>query len=295
LTPDRETDLLIDSIAETSKHSRNVLYIPLAASFYILLSALTGRHLDDVELPVLQVTVTSREFLALGPLIILALYLYLHIYLADLFRKLRAFDELQIQPVSVSDARMLVFPWLPTLIKPATTFEGQRRNVVTPAAFTYVALVNTLLLWLSAPIVLFVLWLWFVGKQDAISLVPCLSLIVACFGSSSTSRNRSATIIVSSVIALALLSITVISVPEMRSHGTSALWVTISGIARRIGIAAARAAGSASTIIAYAVVGVAAYTKLFLYETEQSRLTAFLEEAWLRLDDRGVAQLGVGC
>src|ERR1039458_8828514 len=133
---------------------------------------------QSVELPVLKVAVSSQEFLAVSPLLIVVLYLYLHICVDDLRQRLRIFDRLHLQVAYVPFSRMLLFPSLLTM-----GFASQNPSVQLPSIDaelsqptlpkTYVSSIVRLIVWGFAPLVLFLLWVRFIGEQQVVSLIPC--------------------------------------------------------------------------------------------------------------------------
>jgi hypothetical protein len=96
LSDDKQIELLATSIEESSKHARNLLLTLVVSSLYVLLAAYsTGVH-NTLKLPVLDVDVDTSEFYAISPIIILAIFMYMHIYVSDLRSRLAAFDNLNI-------------------------------------------------------------------------------------------------------------------------------------------------------------------------------------------------------
>ena len=72
---DKELELLIKAIEESSKHARNLLFILVVTSLYVLLAAYSESLEDKLKLPVLAVDVQTQQFNALSPMIILGVYL----------------------------------------------------------------------------------------------------------------------------------------------------------------------------------------------------------------------------
>ena len=72
----KELEWFTKSIEEASKHSREVMLVLLATSFYVLLAVFAARSSESVQLPLLSMSVSNKIFLWVGPLLILVPYLY---------------------------------------------------------------------------------------------------------------------------------------------------------------------------------------------------------------------------
>jgi hypothetical protein len=209
---EKEIDLLLASIENATKHCRNVFYALLLSGVYILISAYSAKVTDRVELPLLKVTVTNHEFLAVSPILILSMYLYLHIHIEDLRRKLRQYDSVPLETRYVPK-REFLFPWLFVLSfaeaspKAATRREGSRLYIV---GSTLTAI------WIFAPAILFILWLRFVGSQQAISLVPCIAFVATLYGASGGATRNSIWAGAAALLSAVLIITTIMSVPELK-------------------------------------------------------------------------------
>lgn len=222
----KEFELLVKSIEEASKHARNLLFVLVVSSIYVLISAFSVAVTEKLTLPALGVDVSTLEFFAISPVVIVGIYLYMHIYVNQLIRRLQIFDSLNIECKTVTSPRMLLFPWL--LIFATTPFEERSGNRISGESLdisrrrprltsTYVYLVSGLTIWCLGPVVLFALWVRFIGQEQLISIIPCICLIISLFVLSSPfTRGR----LVGSVVTfsgLVLILITFASVPEYRT------------------------------------------------------------------------------
>jgi len=63
LSPDKEIELLIKSIEESSKHCRETLIALLVASFYILITVFSYSVTDKVKLPLVGLDVPDNHSL----------------------------------------------------------------------------------------------------------------------------------------------------------------------------------------------------------------------------------------
>ena len=88
--------LLLKSIEEASKHARTTLLILVATCIYVVSASYSvgvGPSGGFVALPLLGPLPIS-VFLAVAPAVVLCVYAYLHLYVGELLRRLRSFDQL---------------------------------------------------------------------------------------------------------------------------------------------------------------------------------------------------------
>ena len=167
-------------IEEVSKNARGTWFALIAA---LLFSAIAIGGVEDrdffvfdsgLTLPVISYTVPLKPFFAVGSAIILGLYIYLHLYLAKLWRALAGIKPQPDGGLFLDD---LVFPWLisdaAVYLKPGGPKRGGRWLTVAVAV---------LFLWAAGPLVLALFWwrsfpphdvwltLW-VGLMFGVSLV----------------------------------------------------------------------------------------------------------------------------
>ncbi len=291
LSPDKEIDLIIKSIGEASKHSRAVLLVLLVSALYILLSAFSGHAIENVELPILKITVSNQLFLSVSPVLILALYLYLHICIGDLRRRLRIFEQLNLPLRFAPFAGMLVFPSIITL-----GFAGPRgRDLLRRAdgempelalSSLYVFVVVIFVVWVFAPLILLTLWLRFIGQQQLVSLIPCAAIIAALYGSSGGAARSKLSGIMGAIISVTLLGISIASVPALRTElSLGSAWTIAVAIGQRMRANFLPAFSGLSGILGFILV-IPTFLKIFMYPIEEVRVRNYLEELWLSLDSR---------
>ncbi len=143
-------------IEEVSKNARGTWFALIAA---LLFSAIAIGGVEDrdffvfdsgLTLPVISYTVPLKPFFAVGSAIILGLYIYLHLYLAKLWRALAGIKPQPDGGLFLDD---LVFPWLisdaAVYLKPGGPRRGGRWLTVAVAV---------LFLWAAGPLVLALFW-----------------------------------------------------------------------------------------------------------------------------------------
>ena len=143
-------------IEEVSKNARGTWFALIAA---LLFSAIAIGGVEDrdffvfdsgLTLPVISYTVPLKPFFAVGSAIILGLYIYLHLYLAKLWRALAGIKPQPDGGLFLDD---LVFPWLisdaAVYLKPGGPRRGGRRLTIAVAV---------LFLWAAGPLVLTLFW-----------------------------------------------------------------------------------------------------------------------------------------
>jgi hypothetical protein len=175
-----------------------------------------------------------------SPILILALYLYLHICIGDLRRRLRIFEQLNLRLRFAPFAGMLVFPSIITL-----AFAGPRgRDLLQRAdgempelalSSLYVFVVVIVVVWGFAPLILLALWLRFIGQQQMVSLIPCAAVIAALYGSSGGAARSKLSGIMGAIISTALLGISIASVPALRTElSLGPAWAMAVAIGQRV-------------------------------------------------------------
>lgn len=162
-----------------SKNARGT-WFALTASLLFSAIAVAGVQDRDfftydsgLTLPVINFSVPVKSFFAVAPLLILGLYVYLHLYLAKLWRSLGEARPKLLDGRYLDDA---VFPWL---ISDAAIFlkpGGPRR-----LSGRLAVVVTVLFLWISGPAVLFLFWWRSFPPHDALlsiwtGFLFCLSL-----------------------------------------------------------------------------------------------------------------------
>ena len=159
----------LDSVKNLSENSSKVFITIILAVVYTFLTIETTRDVQVItdatssKLPVIGTEIPIRGFYFATPLILLALYIYFHIYLQrmwEAFAKLpaifpngRRLDE-KTQPWLMNDFARQHFP---RLLKPALPLSILQ------------AVLSILLGYVLVPVALFALWLRFLRFQDSLS------------------------------------------------------------------------------------------------------------------------------
>lgn len=235
LRPRDELDYLIKSIEETSKHARTVLFLLAAACSYILIAAFGGAASeigvwsmfgagdDTLRLPMLEIDVSKEQFFMLSPILLLSLYLYLHIYIDELRQRLDTFAAADVKCAKLPDSFMMLFPWIGVFSHPRGN-DDSCQNIRKTA--WYIKLASGLLIWLMGPMAILALWFKFVLEEKAISIIPCLAVIVAgpiAFRQLWAGRTSS---IFQGILGFVFIVATTSSVPSLRDFlGLGIVWI----------------------------------------------------------------------
>jgi uncharacterized protein YjbI with pentapeptide repeats len=256
-----EFTLLLKGIEENSKHARSVMFALILACVYVLLSAFsspvekynenkstTSAQLESttvqrtIELPVIKVKVKDSQFFFFSPLVILIAYLYLHIYIRELRKRLISIQRLiENHKFSIDNPNHFLFPWIVVFAfqarqtKTYGKIDSSKEETPAPSALSEKLLggdpiiksIANILLWILGPIVLLVLWGLFVGQRDPVSIVPCLSFCLAFCTARYTAENRLRTWsrIIITVLGLVFIVFTLSSVPELsKAFGLNKFW-----------------------------------------------------------------------
>ncbi|MFC4271598.1 hypothetical protein GQF03_17465 [Sneathiella chungangensis] len=185
----KEFELLVSSIEEVSKHSRNLVFALVVSSIYILITAYSPSDETELTLPAVGVKVTKDFFFAGAPLILLGIYTYLHIYVNQLAEKLRVFDQVDFEVSWVSDSRNLLFPWLLIFSNfpndasedPEAQVDVSLQEIALPTkvAQHIINIVSFVIVWILGPTAMGLLWIQYVVQQQTTSLIPCLCFLVS--------------------------------------------------------------------------------------------------------------------
>lgn len=234
LAESKELDLVLKSIEEASKHARNLLFILVISSIFVLITAYSGGVKAELLLPVLAVRVKPSEFFVISPVVILCIYAYMHIYVNELKYRISIYDGMNIKLSSSADSRVLLFPWLLTF---NSSFPLKLKNLKKDGLIKranlpslYVYLVSSFLVVLLGPTILFAMWVKFVGNEDPVSIIPCICLIVSCFLSLPNINLSKWINVAVTVLSFMFLAITILSVPDFRRFvAFEEFWAIIKG------------------------------------------------------------------
>lgn len=241
LTVQEELAHLLKGVEETCKHARSILFALTTTSAFVLIAALSDSEEGAIELPLVGNAIPQGQFFVWGPLLVLALYLYLQVYVQELrgrFDRLCAFQARLTSAVP----RDLLFPWLLVI---ALESERQQREraassgplsnadslgraaPITALPVPYLYPLAVAIVWLLGPLVLAVLLLEYLQEEKAVAIVPCGAFVVAGWVAVvSVRRNRSW--VESSAWGLAgaaVVMVTLASVPDLRERTyLAAIW-----------------------------------------------------------------------
>ncbi len=287
LNTDKEVEILIKSIEESSKHCRETLIALLVASIYILITVFSYATTDKVKLPLLGLEVPDNLFLLLGPVLVLAPYVYLQICVSDLRGRLAIYEAAILNTVFVPQKNLLLFPSVVTMgllssfphsqgLQPSNSSQSTRRFYLYVRGFTW------LLVYGFVPLVLLTLWLRFIGQQQVASLIPGLALIVVIEAVAPESHRPRVLRIVLWFMRAVLIAVSVASVPLFRhSRVLAEIWIYALAMGHAWGKPALPAI--ASVIVATFAVRFAYKNMIELVKSLPNNWRAPLEDAALSI------------
>ncbi len=162
-------------VEEASKNARNAFFVMLLACVYVLLSVATTTDkaliLNDTSstLPIVGASIPIVYFYWSAPFLLLALYVYFHLYL------LRMFENLADLPAVYPDGRPLhkkAYPWLLSglVCKYFKELRENRPPMSKPQVF-----LSILLSWVFVPFTFLIMWFRYLPKHDWIwTSIHCL-------------------------------------------------------------------------------------------------------------------------
>jgi hypothetical protein len=248
LLPEKEEfTCLLKCIEEVCKHARTVLFVLLTACVYVLISAFSASMTGhDIKLPIIAADVKPEEFFLVSPVVILVCYVYLHIYVGEL-RKLLQVAETFFEGYTfvVPEPARLLYPWILVFAlrtmprgRPSTLLSDRGSISERSISTSYIVLITSLVIWIFGPLVLFVLWLRFIRNEDIVSVVPCISVILALwFGRTTALRStpRRLVTLLWGTFSASLAIITLASVPVLRTEsGLDVVWSVSEVVLQRL-------------------------------------------------------------
>ncbi len=197
-----EYSILLKGIEELSKQARNILLVLLTTSSYVLVAAFSSSITDKIKLPLVAIEVDQSLFLAVGPIAILLVYVYLHVYVREfqgrLFRIENFRNEYNLQLYNPDD---MLYPWILGFAvqqqerKKRRAVQADslgRSNPIKYESQRFLFVFAVALIWFLGPLVLLTLYLRFVNQQQVISLIPCFAIIITLWiGASSVTDIKS--------------------------------------------------------------------------------------------------------
>ena len=219
----------LKGIEEVTKQARSILVVLTTACAFVLVAAMSPENDKSIKLPFVGNELPGDTFFTLSPLVILAIYIYLQVYIQELrgrFARLHEFCARVVIPEHL--IRDLLFPWF-FLMALEDRRHAENRNDQDQFARSGVRAVYTVpflypfsvfVVWLMGPIVLGVLWVLFLSQGKTLALIPCGALILSgiiAIRSIKSSMQKTISLLVGILFALIGL-LTFASVERFRSQ-----------------------------------------------------------------------------
>ncbi len=172
----------VRQVEEISRPAKSIFLSLIGACLYawLTIGASSDANLivnaASAPLPIIQAPVPMVGFFIAGPAILFVLYLYLHLYLARLWRELGAL------PAIFPNGRQLdhsIFPWLLNCLAPWHIKKLNERRQ--PAHWLQVGL-SVFAAWVMAPLTLLGFWARQIPRHDGALSFYLLILLLACAG-----------------------------------------------------------------------------------------------------------------
>lgn len=156
----------LDYVVETAKQAQTVFLALLAACLYSWLTVATTTdagliaNIASTPLPIIQTSIAIAGFYTLAPPILLAVYIYLHLYLQSMW------EGLSRLPAIFPDGRALDntgYPWLLSSLVSALTAS---HTLPRPSYTALRLLLAILTAWALVPFTIAVIWLRYLVRHD---------------------------------------------------------------------------------------------------------------------------------
>ncbi len=182
-------------VADVSRHARTIFLVVVIGCAYAWLTIAATTDLAlivnaaSTPLPILQTEIPIASFFWAAPVILLALFCYLHFYLQNLW------EALVRLPAVFPDGRTLdqkVYPWsLASLARAHIPMLAADR----PALSKLKVLLSITLAWLLVPVTIFALWIRYLPRHDwAGTAVLIFCLLAAVWAAIAFYRRARATL-----------------------------------------------------------------------------------------------------
>ena len=172
----------LSHVQETSKNARSVFIGLLAASAYSWLTIWTTTDAQllpsssTTALPIIQSKVPIAGFFHVAPIILLAMYIYFHLYLDRLWAGLSSL------PAVLQDGRPLhqkVYPWLLNgVVRSHLPRLKDRRTLLSRVEY----IITVVLAWWVVPLTLMAFWVRYLPRHEWGGTIIQLVLLVASIG-----------------------------------------------------------------------------------------------------------------
>lgn len=158
---DNEDSARLDHVSELSKNARTSWFALIALSVFIGVTLLNHVDADffaynaETKLPIVNVDIPVRSFFVFAPLLVAALYIYLHLYLMTLWDALADLEQSKGEQ-ALADR---IYPWL--ISHAALWYRNYVRKdgSAAPRALGWMVVAISLLLGCAfGPLILFLLW-----------------------------------------------------------------------------------------------------------------------------------------
>jgi energy-coupling factor transporter ATP-binding protein EcfA2 len=294
---------LLHGIEETSKQARSILFALTTTSAFVVVAAFSDSPSGSIKLPIVGNEIHPDQFFFWSPLVVLAVYLYLQVYIQELvgrFDRLYQFQEKV--SVAVSSPRDLLFPWFFVIALESRRQKQEkiradqlaRSAPIIDPSVQYIYPLAVSLIWLLGPAVLAALLFAFLREERAVAIVPCIAFLLSggvAVGFVQSNRSRIASL-AWVVAGVSVFLLTLASVPELRERTyLAALWGLRHDIARlvreKILPMVAYAMAFALPLVSTVFMGRLLYTRLAPVRLYRSRIAQALDKEY----DIGSARL----
>jgi hypothetical protein len=150
---------------------------------------------EKITLPIIGSGIDLRTFFFIAPIIILANYVYLYIYLQELSRRINEYKYLTQNLKLLFDPNLYLYHWLFVFSRIEDKYVNGGLKYYIYNFQKYIAL---FIPWWIAPVVQIVFWISFISQQDIVSLIPFFCMVLStAIGFINTERawNKGFTII----------------------------------------------------------------------------------------------------
>ena len=185
----------LEHVTELSKHSRNIFIGMIGGCAYAVLTVLTTTDTalftgaGSTPLPIIQVTVPLAKFYYFAGFVLLALFLYLQLYLQRLWESLASF------PARFPDGRRLderAFPWI---LSGLVNAHMPQLSDDRPTFWLLQFLLSLATAWALVPISIFLLWFRYLARHDWVGIgLLLIALYLSAFLAFASYRRMHRTI-----------------------------------------------------------------------------------------------------
>jgi uncharacterized protein YjbI with pentapeptide repeats len=170
-------------VEQISRNARTIMFSMLLACVYTWLTIATTTdpllltNSSSSPLPIIRTEIPIAGFFWVAPLILVAMFLYFHIYLQ------RLWEALADLPAVFPDGTRLdkrAYPWL---LNGLVTSHFQRLRDARPRFSRLQSALSIVLGWWTVPVTLLILWLRYLPRHDWLGTILQVGLAIAAIGS----------------------------------------------------------------------------------------------------------------